>query len=62
MAWIRTSEKLPKIGKFVLVCIRKNVILKGRLQINGWALMFLDGEGLFNGTIEYWRKLPKPPK
>lgn len=61
--WISVEDGKPEIGKYVLVVIGKNTILKGTLTTNGWSVMFSDGQYIAGEVrpVTHWQPLPAPP-
>ena len=54
----------PEVGKYVLVNVGTDTVLKGRLMNNGWTAMFADGEKLVGDVrpVTGWQPLPAPPQ
>ena len=66
--WIPVTERLPEIGKKVLVLAYSNDVLTARMQKqteNGYPVFECNGiflEMAKPGRITYWMPLPTPPK
>jgi hypothetical protein len=60
MNWIETKNETPIIGDPVLVLLEGETLLRGKLNYNGWAAFFADGERLV-GTREVTHWMPLPP-
>jgi hypothetical protein len=53
--WISVDERLPEIGKYVIVYNTERATLIGRLMSNGWVAMFADGDNFMGElTAIYW--------
>jgi len=60
--WIDVKEP-PEVGRYVLVNVGTDTILKGILKYNGWVAFFADGEKLVGDIrpVTHWQPLPAPP-
>jgi len=61
--WVSVEKELPEVGEYVLVNIGEDTVLKGRLMMNGWAVMYADGEKLADDLrpVTHHKPLPTPP-
>ena len=60
--WIEVKNETPIVGEYVLLLLEGETLLKGKLNYNGWAAFFADGEKKI-GTREvtHWMYLPTLP-
>lgn len=65
-AWIKTSDRLPEVGKHVLLRYEGYGICEGFVRTSrSWGVVFLDQHGCGccggdgNDAPEYWMEIPE---
>lgn len=64
MEWISVNDRLPPIGKNVLLCFLSyglNVGEGERVNEDRWVQYRL-GATIYKGNVTHWIQLPEPPK
>lgn len=58
--WVKCSERLPDIGKLVLIVIDSSNVDAGRLLFEDNRPWFFS-ETMMISNVTHWAELPKPP-